>query len=543
MKKIILTTTIILGVLFSVWSQNIYYVAGDIASSGDGSSWEQAFKTIQEGIDAAYNSLSDPSSETAQVWVKQGTYYIYVNSENNSVSMKEGVQIFGGFSGYENLLSERNATDNLTIIDGHQSSGSDNRVKHVVSAYGIEVSTDVWQDWTNGLIDGFTITGGKINITAPPKNGAKATDPQSILDSGDEMSGAGVLFFKSAPSISNCIVTDNEAGKGGGIYIMSATSHPQNDVPVAHVSNCTFSNNTAIMRGGGMSVDLMSEPIIENSKFLSNTCEAKGGGVYIDWICPQVVFINCLFAENTASRAGAMGIDGSSSPILINCTITNNSTTDIGAGLYTGSYNPDGTDSNEPILVNCIVAGNTTQWGGAVDLRIWHDDYFHVSHSALGTGFTSFGEGITYELPTFANVPSGDYSLAQNSVAINAGVSSDNLVPSGIEIPTTDIDGNQRDAAPDMGCYEYSGSVDIEEKEILVANFVAYPNPTSNFINIKPYFDNNYQIKIYNNTGKLVYSQMSNGVEIIDINNFDSGLYFIQIIENNNVFAQKIIIR
>jgi len=68
-----------------VFSQTVYYVDGSVTSSGSGTSWGTAFKTIQEGINAAESSLSDPSSETAQVWVKEGTYYIYSSSEDNTI--------------------------------------------------------------------------------------------------------------------------------------------------------------------------------------------------------------------------------------------------------------------------------------------------------------------------------------------------------------------------------------------------------------------------------------------------------------------------
>lgn len=43
-----------------------WYVDGAVLASGNGRSWETAFKTIQEGIDAA--------GETDQVIVAQGTY-------------------------------------------------------------------------------------------------------------------------------------------------------------------------------------------------------------------------------------------------------------------------------------------------------------------------------------------------------------------------------------------------------------------------------------------------------------------------------------
>lgn len=520
MKKIYLTIISLLTVMSLSFSQTVYYVDGDISSSGTGTSWETAFKTIQEGIDAAHNSLSNPAIETAQVWVKSGTYFVYNTSEEDIIAMKEGVEIFGGFIGNETQISERNYIENETIIDGHQSAGSTNQVKHVVAAYGIETSTDVWNDWTNGKIDGFTIRGGKIT-TGPPVKKQRATNPEEILESGDQMSGAGILIFKCAPSILNCKITGNVAGKGGGIYVMSASTHPQIEVPVAHIINCEISDNLATMRGGGVSIDLNSEPIFERCKFINNICSAKGGGVYIDWVCPQPVFINCLFAENYAARAGAMGADGSSSPLLINCTITNNSTLDIGAGIYTGSYNPDGTDSNEPVLVNCIVSQNSADWGGAVDLRIWHDDYFHISHSILGQGFTSFGTGIIYDAPTFLDFQNGNYMLAQNSVGINSGVTNDILIPNEFSVPEVDINGNPRDENPDIGCFEF-----VENENL---------PPVAVCQDITVYLDEAGETEIsYDLIDNQSYDN-DDGIETyeIDINNFDCS----DIGENNVVLT------
>ena len=49
----ILSTVIYVSVSASAAT---YYVDGSVSSSGDGTSWDTAFKTIQEGIAAAFSS-------------------------------------------------------------------------------------------------------------------------------------------------------------------------------------------------------------------------------------------------------------------------------------------------------------------------------------------------------------------------------------------------------------------------------------------------------------------------------------------------------
>jgi predicted outer membrane repeat protein len=522
MKKLCLSLFIIFSVIEFSKSQTVFYVNGLVAASGNGTSWSTAFKTIQEGINAASASLTTPASQTAQVWVKQGTYYVYSTSTENTISMKEGVQIYGGFNGTETLLSQRNYTTNETILDGHQSAGSTTQVKHVVTAFGVETTPGTWYSWTNGLLDGFTVTGGKV---AGGLKSAMATTPSSILSSGNATAGGGILIFK---------------------YIVSAVASTPGTNPKAKITNCEISNNVATSRGGGVSVDVFTEPIFDRCKFINNTCSSKGGGVYVDWVCPQVVFINCLFAANSAYSAGGLGADGTSSPLLINCTVTNNTSTDVGGGVYVGSYNSDGTSSNQPILVNCIVSGNKASWGGPVDLRIWHDDYFYASHSALGTGFTSFGSGVVYTKPTFTNITTNDYTLALNSVGVNGGVTSDALVPATYSIPIVDINGFSRDNAPDMGCYEYGSITGVNEvkdaKVLLNENMFAYPNPAKGFVYLRN-AENSSRFVVYDNLGKVVLSKNLNGENQIDISKLNAGLYYITLSESDQLQTQKLIVK
>ena len=65
-----------------------YYVDRDISISGNGANWSEAFKTIQEAIDAA--NAGDA------IWVKQGTYFV-----GPTINIDKNVSIYGGFDGTE----------------------------------------------------------------------------------------------------------------------------------------------------------------------------------------------------------------------------------------------------------------------------------------------------------------------------------------------------------------------------------------------------------------------------------------------------------
>jgi len=110
-------------------SDRIWYVDGDVVSSGSGTSWSEAFKTIQEAIDVARNGN--------QIWVKKGTYLLSYH-----INVDKAVFIYGGFEGTEDERDQRDWVTNVTVVDGQKSDYS-----------CIEVTADA-------TIDGLTITNG-----------------------------------------------------------------------------------------------------------------------------------------------------------------------------------------------------------------------------------------------------------------------------------------------------------------------------------------------------------------------------------------------
>ncbi len=428
MKRLIIFFTILFVMAYCpVFAGTIYVDGSSSCTSCDGTSWDTAYQTVKEALDA---------SSAGDVWVAQGTYTIYNSTDGvySTVQMKENVNLYGGFSGSGATWNDRDWETYTTTLD------CNSQVKHVVTGAD------------NAIIDGFTITGGKAQLSSKRGKPRRAgTTVDAILESGGATSGGGMLIFQNAPTVNNCIFDNNQALKAGAVYIMCSEDgnlnpDPANETPT--FTNCTFSNNYATIRGGAISIDVGTDPTFIQCTFKNNTCDAKGGAMYNDWGCSPTL-INCLIVENEAARAAGIGNDGASSPKLVNCTVAYNYAYDIGAGIYTGSGGQD----NDPTLINCIVWGNYAKYGGPTDLSPWHTNHFYISYSDIGEGYESFETGVIYQDPLFTDPDNGDFTLQAGSPCINTGTGSDS------DVPSTDIDGTTRDSSVDMGAYEYTGTV------------------------------------------------------------------------------------
>ncbi|GAG39293.1 unnamed protein product, partial [marine sediment metagenome] len=182
-----------------IWVGEVVYV--DQSAPGpthDGASWDTAFLTIQEGVDAAA-AVSGP------VWAADGTYI-------ENVVMAEDVRIFGGFlgaepGGYETELEQRDFASNVTTIDGNQSGSC------VTMAAGARV-------------DGFTVT-----------NGSGTEDGSDTYGGGfycaDQCDSAAI---ENNTIVANSAVREAGSARGGGIYCSG---------PSLTMANNTISDNNA----------------------------------------------------------------------------------------------------------------------------------------------------------------------------------------------------------------------------------------------------------------------------------------------------------
>lgn len=118
-KKTFAAALSLLLVAPGLQAQTIYYVDSSMAdNNGNGTSWAAAKKDVQNAINAA--------SSGDQIWVKAGTYKPteipdgnYGTIRDYSIHLKDSVKLYGGFTGNETNLAQRNWLTNVTILSGN----------------------------------------------------------------------------------------------------------------------------------------------------------------------------------------------------------------------------------------------------------------------------------------------------------------------------------------------------------------------------------------------------------------------------------------
>ncbi len=316
----------------------IVYVDADAAGAMDGSSWENAYTSLQAALVAA--------TSDQEIRVAQGVYTPSPGNQEASFQLKSRVAVLGGFAGVDQPNPDaRDLKIYKTILSGGLSK------YHVVTASGADSSAG---------LDGFTITRGKAFGMQDHSHGGglfnrggNPTIRNCIFQENSSSSHGGGLYNESgSPTLFNCTFVENTAGFSGGGGIYSDSGNP-------NLINCTFLRNRGNSGGGGGMRIESGSPTLTNCRFLGNTggdengysSSGGGGGMYNANSNP--LLINCLFSGNSTgnNRGGAMRNFSQSSPQLINCTFAGNSASNSQGG---GIFN----DSGNPTLTNCILWGN-----------------------------------------------------------------------------------------------------------------------------------------------------------------------------------------
>jgi len=229
-------------------AQNVVYVDSDASGSNDGSSWSNAYTSLQTALDEA-EGLSGES----ELWVAEGVYKPSESSDPNdsrtvTFELVSNIAIYGGFSGNETSRADRNPdpSTNNTILSGDAGAegfqGDD--AYHVVSAGGSADETAV--------LDGFKIKGGRANASSSPHN-----------------RGGGIYFDGGAPTLKNLLITQNTASdRGGGLF------NGNDGAPT--LERVTFYSNSAYI-SGAFSNNFGGDATLKNVTFESNT-GSRGAG-------------------------------------------------------------------------------------------------------------------------------------------------------------------------------------------------------------------------------------------------------------------------
>ncbi|TVQ43413.1 MAG: calcium-binding protein [Gloeocapsa sp. DLM2.Bin57] len=275
----------------------VIYVNVDAEGSNDGSSWQNAYNSLQDALNTAQTN--------DEIWIAKGVYKPTDNRNRNvSFNLKNSVDVYGGFAGDENNLNERNLERNETILSGNigrQSRDDDN-------SYQIVTAIDLTEETR---LDGVTI-----------REGYSQNIPN---DSNLRHYGAGLFANNSNLVLSNLNIADNQAQFGGGIVIAGNNSQ-------ATLVNNIFTDNIADRGGGGL---LISDAQIEvvNNLFTGNIANATGGGAYL-WRGTGN-FINNTFADNSSQEQGsAITAENGANLTVNNSIIWGNNSEEPGDQVY-----------------------------------------------------------------------------------------------------------------------------------------------------------------------------------------------------------------
>lgn len=379
-----------------------HHVRENANGTDDGSSWTDAFPTLQDALAAA-----QPGS---MILVAKGTYYPdeglgQTNDDRSSTfNIPSGVVILGGFPENGGNLSSRIPAKHATTLSGdlQQNDGTNfannaDNATNVLRAISSSSAT---------YLDGFTISGGNRNSTL----------------------GGGGLFCVSSsfPVIVNCDFLGNYGTLGGAVYCNTASS--------PSFVNCSFKGNSS--SSGGAVLIRSSSPSFTNCSFQGNQTNNVGGAV-ANIQLSSTSFINCSFQGNASeSHGGAISFDTTSLASLSNCLIWNNAANFL-TSTQSASINTGNTIA--PTYSRCIIQNWT-----AADLG--------SPNNFDGTDPLADPLFIAETNPLSAPTTHGSLGLRPASPARDLGDDSTNTHGS-------DIAGNSRKSGTiDLGAWEFQGT-------------------------------------------------------------------------------------
>ncbi len=487
------------GGLACDWS--VVYVDGNAAGLANGRSWDDAFLTVQDAL-ALQSYCPD-----AEIWVAAGTYYPdegsgqVDNDRDSTFQLKDGVTVYGGFIGTEELLNERDWEANVTIFSGDLDKND----------AGTPAGGNAWSVVTgNGtdetaVLDGFTIQDGLANgsslfytqVGAGILNNNGSPTMRNLIITNNEASyafgtarGAGVYNYTSSSLFSTVVISGNIAAgsasssDGAGMY--NDSSNPTlndvvflnniaahdggglyNEVSSPQLTTVTFQSNRAGRYGGG-AYNANSPAVMTGVIFRDNSAASRGGGVY-NAVGSAITISNALFVGNYAQYFGGGMMNDNSNPILTNVTISGNwaeNCTNL-APCGGGIFNLDGS----PVVRNSIIWNNRERGNvGTAGSGIMNFDLNGTSIPTIGDslvqgsgGSGSWNSGVGTDLggnidsdpfflspvaPDVAPTVAGDYQLNINSPAADAA--------NNLNCSATDLLGVSRpqNGICDMGAYE-----------------------------------------------------------------------------------------
>jgi predicted outer membrane repeat protein len=350
----------------------ILFVNDNAPGGNNGVNWYDAFSTLQQALDQAQSG--------DQIWVAEGIYWPdrgpgrILGERTATFQLKNGVALYGGFTGTETSLDQRSWKMYETILsgdladnDGPDFANYDENCYHVVTGSGTLATA---------VLDGFIIEsgnadgdfpdscgGGMLNLTSSPT----ISHCKFRLNWADDDGGGMYNCERSSPGMTDCMFIANQAAKGGGMAsVFDCHLNMTDCVFYGNIAYIPFSTSDYGGQGGGMFNDFYGEPVLTRCTFENNFANGYGGGMYNSSGAPTV--IDCDFLTNVASTGGGIFNDNSSEITMQDCTVIGNAAENLtgydgqGGGMYISHGNT--------IVNHCLFEDNHAAVGGGAIMFI-----------------------------------------------------------------------------------------------------------------------------------------------------------------------------
>lgn len=374
----------------------VIHVNAAAAPGGNGQSWAAAFNDLRAALSAAQNGDA--------VWIARGTYYPTTGTDRTlNFNIPSGVKVYGGFAGTEASIHERTADPDPTSADP----AFDTILSGEIGEPGFHDNTFnlVNLQSTNAatVLDRVVVTRGVPGTTFPFN------------------AGGGVRINSGSPTISNCLIIDNEGSQGAGLWLESTNAAVVDRCIIrdnrsqvaggtgagvlqrfgtATYTDCTFLDNLSGGSGAALHLTFSAGATIRNSRFEGNRSGNSGGAVWTSLNCTTLVE-DTIFEGNSAPRApvGASGgavYNNGGTHTYRRCIFTGNASQSAGAAA----------DQNGAVTVyeHCRFISNVSDvTGGAAWTTAstrYSDCLFQGNESGTGGGLSA-STAATVERCTF----------------------------------------------------------------------------------------------------------------------------------------------
>ncbi|MCO5248595.1 MAG: right-handed parallel beta-helix repeat-containing protein [Chitinophagales bacterium] len=294
------------------------------------------------------------------------------------------------------ILGNQRITNSKTDMGAYEWNGNYPTPRYYVKQGGTGTGSS-WDDAIGDLQEAINKACGETDIwvaagTYKPQRRSYNLDEVDI--SSDQFQNAFVLkpdvkIYGGFPNNGNPNMNNRNWQNNPTILSGDAGIEGNQNDNVAHVVISSGNIGTAELNGftirDGMAYSATGIYVTVNS----NTIEGRfGGGMYITNSSPRIV--NCTIINNTASNIGSGVFITNSSPTFENCQIKNNTSYSNGGGIYSSNSNPT--------INNSIISGNTTVNAGSIGGGIFSEGNSNIiirNSLIYSNSSKSYGGGIS----------------------------------------------------------------------------------------------------------------------------------------------------